>query len=196
MSSRRKQAEAFARIEAAQARADSEAIAKLYGRLPEWLPEPSWLHIEQALAALRNAEQSVERIAEIVAQARRHRITVPGTAADVADFIKSANYLAHVQWALSLGEGRAMRELGGSSAALGHRVNAQRRALPEQGNKAKKKAALAREQKWKAVGGPLRAKHPDKSDYWLAEMIARETGDNKSTIRVAIPRLSLAKKKT
>jgi hypothetical protein len=196
VSLRRKQADPFLQIEEAQARADSDAIAKLYGRLPEWLPEPVHLQMTQALASLRNAGQSVAQIARTIAQARRNRIKAPGTAVDAVDFIKSANLLAHVQWALSLGEGRAIQELGGSIAALGNRVQRDRRALPKQGNAAKKQAALARESKWTAIGGPLRGNHPYKSDTWLAEMIARRTGDNKSTIRAAIPRLGLTKKKT
>jgi len=94
-------------------------IAKLYGQLPAWLPEPVLPQIERAITSLRQAEQSDERIAELVAAARTGRLVdaIPGTALDLTDFLKSVYELAHVQWALGLGKARAIEELSGERAA-------------------------------------------------------------------------------
>jgi len=97
---------------------ESRVIAKLYGKLPAWLPEPILPQIRQAIASLRNAQQSPERIAEIVERARAEQLEdAPGTALDVTDFFKSAHYLAHVQWALSLDKADAIKALAGRVAA-------------------------------------------------------------------------------
>lgn len=98
------------------------AIAMLYGRLPDWLPEPVLPQIHGAISSLRKAEQSDEQICEIVSLARDSRLeAVPGTARDAVDFFKSAYDLAHVQWALSLHKADALKELAGSRAAQDYR---------------------------------------------------------------------------
>jgi hypothetical protein len=101
--------------------ADAETIAKLFGALPEWLPEPGLPRIRQAVETLRNSKQSPERIDSIVKQVHDDRLTVPGTVLDEGDFTKSAHYLAHVQWALSQGKQRASEILAGSRAARDYR---------------------------------------------------------------------------
>lgn len=108
----------FDRILAAEAVLDAQAITQLYGQLPDWLPESTRSRIEQAVATLRNAEQSPERIVEVVAQAGRDEIEIPGSAQrNMSAFIQAADALAHVQWALSLPKADAIRELGGELAA-------------------------------------------------------------------------------
>jgi hypothetical protein len=109
--------ERFARLEARARAADAKAISYLYGTLPKWLPEPVLAGIERAVATLRNAEQSRERMATVVAQARQDKLEIPGEARDVTAFVQAAYYLAHVQWALSLLKADAIRELGGKFAA-------------------------------------------------------------------------------
>jgi hypothetical protein len=116
-SSRRSDTERFARLVAQERAADADAIGRLYSELPKWMPEPWTTRIWQAVAILRNASQSPERIPEVVAQAGRHELSIPGTVLDVTAFIQAAGDLAHVQWALSLPKADAIRELGGRLAA-------------------------------------------------------------------------------
>lgn len=98
------------------------AIAEVYRKLSAWLPEPVTSRIEQCISALRDTGQSSERIAEIVRQARiPDGLEVPGTAIDRVDFIKSANYLAHVQWALEHDKSQALEHLAGKQAARNYR---------------------------------------------------------------------------
>jgi hypothetical protein len=140
--------------------ADLAAIRQTLGELPAYLPEPVTSYIRQAVASLRNAEQSPSRITQLVAQHRRDQLEVPATALDVGDFIKSVDYLAHVQGALELREARAIEQLAGRQAAYGAQVVAQRRQFSAKGNASKKKTAELRTQKWLAAGKPLRTKHP------------------------------------
>ena len=106
------------RLLSAEAARDAAAMERVFGKLPDWLPEPVLPRIEQALAALRNAEQSPERIAELVAQASRdEEFEVPGSAREATAFIQAVHYLASVQWALSLPKADAISELGGTLAA-------------------------------------------------------------------------------
>ena len=171
------------------------AIARLYGPLPEWLPTPVLPQIRQALAAQRNAGQSPERISETISVARRGRYDVPGSVLDSVDFIKSANYLAHVQWALEQGKARALTELSGRAAAIGQRTVEQRRTYSRKGNEAKRERASQREHEWLAIGRPLRSRLPNMTDNQLAQQIASKTGSKPSTIRAALKKLGLAKKK-
>ena len=109
----------FAEYLAAEAAADQETVRRLFpkfGGLPAWLPEPIIPLLEQALAVLRNAGQSPERIAELAAQASRDQLEIPGVP-DVTAFVQAAYQLARIQWALSLDKGDAIRELGGTAAA-------------------------------------------------------------------------------
>src|ERR1700730_9398294 len=182
-------------LKAERALADG-AIARLYGKLPSWLPEPAMLRIQQALSTLWNAGQSNERIVELVAQAHNDTLVIPGTALDVHDFIKSANYLAHVKWALSHDKLRAIKELAGRDAELGQRIRTHRRTYSHLGNAAKKQTATKKAQNWLAIGKPLRDRHPTKSNSWLAGEIARNCGDKVSSIRAAVSRLGLQKKRT
>jgi hypothetical protein len=154
-----------------EAAADAEAITRLYGPLPEWFPDPAYLHIKQALAALRNAlEQfSSARFVKIVRQARCGKLVVPGSALDVGDFIKSANYLAHVQWALSLGKVRALEELGGSLAAKTYRDL--RRGKDEQ-DAAGKLARKRRDAELRKRASQLREQNPRLTTNAIAEHLA------------------------
>jgi hypothetical protein len=184
------------RIFQADCKFESDVIATLYGPLPDWLPESVPPFLGRAIASLRHAKQSVEAIAKLVAKERRCALeTVPGTVLDVTNFFESVNYLAHVQWALSLGKPRAIQELAGSDAVIGNRSRMHQRTLPKLGNAAKKKQALEKRRKWKAIGTALRSKHPEKPNTWLAKQIARESGGKESSIRSAIPSLGLEKKK-
>jgi len=81
------------------------------------------------------------------------------------------------------------------SAELGARVRTQRRKYSKRGNDSKKREAERKAQRWLEIGQALRAKNPEKSDSWLAAQIAAKTGDKKSTIRAAIPRLDLGRRK-
>lgn len=112
-----KLAAAFERVLQAETALDAEAVVLLYGPLPDWLPEPVRPKLEQAVATLRNAEQTPPRIVELAAAAGRDELEIPGAARDVRELIQAAYYLAHVQWALSLPKADAIRELGGSLAA-------------------------------------------------------------------------------
>jgi hypothetical protein len=173
--------------------ADAIAIHAIYGQLPDCLPEPVLSRILQAIATLRSARQSPQRMAKIVTAARNNDFPVPGTALDSIAFIDAANYLAHVQWALTLGKTRSIEELGGKLAAFGSRTRDQRAEFSRIGNESKKEAAEEQSRRWLAIGKPLRAKHPEGSDSWLAAEIARKCGGNKSTIRAAIRLLGLQK---
>jgi hypothetical protein len=115
---------AFQNYADAEDRADVEAIAKLFGPLPVWVPELKRLEIAQDLAVLRGAKLSIDEISNLVKQARAGRtLLIPGTAIEVGDinFIRSANGLAHIQWALSLPEARAMEEVLGKRGAQDYR---------------------------------------------------------------------------
>jgi hypothetical protein len=113
--------ERIERVFEAMEAAKAEAIARLYGTLADQLPKPVLRLIRQALDSLRNAGQSTERIVAIVEAARRDKYDVPGSARDADDFIKSADYLGHVQWALEQGKERALEELAGERAARDYR---------------------------------------------------------------------------
>jgi hypothetical protein len=92
-------------------------IAKLYGgKLPDWVPEPAVARVRQAISSLRAAKQTDERIFEVVRLERDGLLQIPAVL-DPLNFYDSANYLAHVQWALSLSKADAIRELGGRRAA-------------------------------------------------------------------------------
>jgi hypothetical protein len=109
--------ERFERCDDVARAADVKAIGYLYGTLPEWLPEPVHAGIERAVATLRNAEQSPERMATVVAQARQDKLEIPGEARDVTAFVQAAYYLAHVQRALEFDKARAVKVLAGNQAA-------------------------------------------------------------------------------
>jgi hypothetical protein len=128
-----------------------------------------------------------------VASARKDEYRFPAAARDTLAVLESVSYLAHVQWALGLGKGRALEELGGKFAAIGERTSAQRRQYSELGNESKKRAATENERIWLAIGQPLRQQYPDRSDLWLAKQIARLSDGNASTIRAALSRLNLKK---
>lgn len=110
-------AEKFERLFSAEAAQDARIIKRLYGRLPDWLPPTVLSQIQQALDCMRKAKQPAERISARVTLARRNQYTVPGTALDTRDFIKSLSDLAHVQWALEQRKAKAIAELAGSYAA-------------------------------------------------------------------------------
>ena len=190
-------AEALDRYLAAERDVYAPTIAELYpGGLPEWVPEPAVVRVQQAVLSLRAANQSVERIVKVVAQAAEHTPDIPADVLDHTSFYVSANYLAHVQRALSLGKARAIEELGGRSAALGEKTRDQRRTFSTLGNSTKKTVAADKARKWFAIGKPLREKHPEKPDTWLATQIARACGDKAGTIRSAIKKLGLSKRNT
>jgi hypothetical protein len=190
-----KYAAAFAKYLDAVERESRSAIAMLYGDLPPWFPEPALNLVRQSIASLRNAGQSDERIRDIVARERDCTLEVPGSARDPDDFYKSANYLAHVQWALELDPRRALTELAGQDAAVGWRLRQQRRRFSATGNETKKARKNQREQQWLTIGRPLRANFPKETDSWLAKQISKESGDKASTIRAALARLGLTRRK-
>ena len=100
---------------------NDDAISRLYGHLPYWVPEPVHSQIRQHLDSLRNAGQSAESIAKLIAMWRAEKLeSPPGSVLDVGDFFKSVAGLARVQWALSLGKARAIRELAGRDSELGN----------------------------------------------------------------------------
>ncbi len=187
------------RIFRAQKVFEDSAIADLFGELPKWFPEPVLPRIRQAIDSLRKADQSKKRIVQLVASHRDDKdMQIPGTVHDVDDFIKSVNYLAHVQWALSSGKAKALLELAGRDAVLGERTRAQRREYSKRSNQGKKKLAAEKREAWLAIGKPLRARSPGKSNTWLAGEICRnpKADASVSTIRQALPSLGLQKKKT
>lgn len=171
-------------------------IAKLFeGGLPDWVPEPAVTRVRQAIASLQAADQSDARICEIVALERDCRLEIPDVR-DPINFYDSVNYLAHVQWALGEGKAKALKELGGQSAAIGDAVRDQRRQYSARGNATKKEKAAKNAQTWLDIGAPLRGSHPGASNTWLARQIANRSGDKESTIRAALAELGLQKKKT
>jgi hypothetical protein len=182
---------------AAHGRAESEsnraAIARLFGELPAWLPESVNEAIDNALAVMKSAGQSPDRIFGVVRRAQRDAVFIPATALEPADFIKSAYYLAHVQQALRLGKARALRKLSGPDAELGNRTRTQRQAFSAKGNAERTKRARSNDDKWTAIGRPLREKHPFWSDAQLAREISRRSNGAHSTVRAALKRLGLSK---
>jgi hypothetical protein len=151
------------------------------------------MRVRQAIASLRAAGQSDERICEIVVLERDCQLEIPAVQ-DPINFYDSVNYLAHVQWALSQEKTKAIKELAGKSAAIGEIVRAQRREFSALGNPTKKKNAAAKERTWRDIGTPLRLNHPEASNLWLAKQIAAKSGGKCSTIRAALAKLGLQKK--
>ena len=99
------------------------------------------------------------------------------------------------------------------AAEIGHKIKQERLESSRKGNKKKADKANANHALWKQAGEPLRAKHPEKSDLWLAEQIAKkvladkiatetagskkagsEKAASKHTIRAVLPNLGLSKK--
>jgi hypothetical protein len=190
------QAKALDRYLDAEAAQFAAAINRLFGQLPNWLPEPTLPIIRRCIANLRAAEQSDERIVELVALARNHALEdIPGTALDATSFFQNVHDLAHVQEALTRDKATAIKELGGSDAELGNRLRIQRGTFSSRGNASKRKTADEKAQKWLKIGAPIRNDHPSNSNTWLAKQIANKSGDKESTIRAAIPALGLQKKK-
>jgi len=166
---------------------NDDAISRLYGHLPYWVPEPVHSQIRQHLDSLRNAGQSAESIAKFIAMWRAEKLeSPPGSVLDVGDFFKSVAGLARVQWALSLGKARAIRELAGRDSELGNRLRLQRQKFSNRGNASKRKNAATRAGEWLKLGEPIRAQHPDKPNSWVAREIARKSGYKESTIRATM----------
>jgi hypothetical protein len=80
------------------------------------------------------------------------------------------------------------------AADLGRKIRKQRREYSKRGNAKKALESTRRREKWRSKGVPIRVKNPHKSNAWLAKEIARLTGDNPNSIRVAIPSMGLSKK--
>jgi hypothetical protein len=88
----------------------------------------------------------------------------------------------------------AVRANEAGAAKLGTRIRKQRREYSKKGNEKRAADAERKRQEWLKIGKPLRAKHPDKSNSWLAAEIAKKfPGTKKSSIRVAIPSLGLSR---
>ena len=140
----------------AEAAADRETVRLIFGKLPAWLPAPVIPQLEQALAVLRNAGQSPQRIAELTAQASLHVLEIPGVP-DVTAFICAAYQLAHIQWAVSLSKADGIRELAGSVAAQNYlRSKAGREAQGlTDGERTKRDAQIRRRAQELAATDPL-----------------------------------------
>ena len=116
----KEQVRAFEQYRDACNSACAAAIAKLFPRLSDW---PAWLvshiqpQIQRAIGTLHAADQSDERIGELVGKARDGETEIPGSARDVTAFVQSVYDLAHFQWALTLEKADAIRELAGTEAA-------------------------------------------------------------------------------
>jgi hypothetical protein len=149
---RRPPSAAFKNYADAAGKADTEAIAKLFGSLPAWFPESKRLQITQDLATLGGAGLTVDMAADLVKQQRAGQpLVIPGTAKELGDinFIRSVYDLANIQWALELPEKRAISELAGSRAAQDYqRTKAQMSALPG----ARLRARLLRKPKITSTG--------------------------------------------
>lgn len=89
----------------------------------------------------------------------------------------------------------AQRDVLERRAKLGARIRKRSREAAKRLNNSKSKDKADREHRWRESGEPIRAKHPGRSNSWLAEQIAKKTGDKMQTIRKAIPRLGLGPKK-
>jgi hypothetical protein len=183
-----RQVETVERHLAKQTQARRNAIAKLYGGLPDWLPEPVHFGIEQSLVTLRNARQPFKCIAEFVGQHRKGEIQVPGGAHDVTDFIKAVNYLAHVQWALSLGKERALEELAGSRAAKDYRRSkagnaaqsaARTAQLPQEHPLRRARSVAERDQVIRRQAENLRAEYPNLKESEIKGKVAVWAGLSK-----------------
>ena len=163
---------------ASEVAADQTALTLIFGELPRWLPEPVIPQLEQALAVLRNAGQSPERIAELTAQASRDELEIPGVP-DVTAFIQAAYQLAHIQWALSLPKSDAIRELGGSVAAqnyLRSKAGREAQGVPD-GERAIRNSQIRRRAQ------ELAATDPRISSRRQAELLAPEFRLSVPTIR-------------
>lgn len=174
---------------------DADAIGRLYRDLPVWVPAPVRATIHQALGILRNAGQSPGDIVKLVESESADSYQIPGAAQDPIAFILAVNTLAHVKWALSLGPEKALKELAGDDAAVGHRLREQRAAFSAAGTEQKKVAAAQKRRRWLEIGKPLRSAHPGASDRQLATWISRRCSDRAETIRAALKGLGLAKLK-
>ena len=105
------------------------------------------------------------------------------------DFARAGKLIK--EYVLSLGQ----REVLERRAKLGTRIRKRSREAAKRLNDSKSKAKADKEHRWREIGEPIRAKHPWKSNSWLAEQIAKKTGDKMQTVRKAIPRLGLGPRK-
>jgi hypothetical protein len=98
-------------------------IQQLYPDLPDWAPIPKIEQARRIIQTLLNDGFTPELIAQFVDDEMAERLQVPGMARDSVAFIHSINELAHIQFALSLGDIEGLRLLGGEKAVLGQSMS-------------------------------------------------------------------------
>ena len=139
---------------------------KARSRSLEYAPEPVRTHIAQAIESLRNAGQG-DRIVKAVSQCRHNRLIVPGTVIDTIDFIKSANYLAHVQWALGFEKEKAIELLAGNVAARSA-------SLSKSGNDQKRRDRQRRNTEIRRLASSLKAHNSTISVNSIAKSLEKQ----------------------
>jgi hypothetical protein len=149
-------------------------MVKLYPNLldlPTWLVDHIRPQIQRAITALHAADQSDERIAELIANARDGQMEIPASARDVTAFLQSAYDLAHIQWALTLEKAKAIGILAGKEAAKNYQRS-------KSGNEARLKATEAdrreRNQRIRLRANELRQGNQKLSNNDIARKLAGE----------------------
>jgi hypothetical protein len=89
----------------------------------------------------------------------------------------------------------AVDQLQEQAAKLGRRIRSETRKHFSTANAERMAAATEARETWRRAGEKIRAKHPQKSNVWLARKIAEVTKGNANSIRAAIPEIGLAKKR-
>lgn len=97
------------------------------------------------------------------------------------EFFKEIEDLAHLRWAISLGEGAGLKELGGGDAVRGRKwlAAARKGHAAVHGDAAAKAARYA---EYQNDVDSLRAAHPHHSRDRIADLAARKRGVDKKTI--------------
>lgn len=100
-----------------------EATTRLLGPLPVWVPLSVKFRVRQIVIGLLYDEISLDSVQRLIEYPDDDGIPIPGAVRDPRAFLMDVNYLAHVRWALSLPEERALIALdfGGTTYLTGHK---------------------------------------------------------------------------
>jgi hypothetical protein len=174
-----------ARIEAFLEREDKnadDAINVLYPGLPDWIPEPNLIRLRAVLKRLLS-EVSIETIEEHAkAYGEDDHPPYPGIIQDVRLFIDDIGYLAHLAYAINIGETAGLKELAGRSAAHGRKIskNIQKVHEDKHGTKEEKETRWA---EYQAALEDTHRKHPTWKVGACQDEVANCLGVCKKTIQ-------------
>jgi hypothetical protein len=151
--------QALEQRDAVYRRRDEQPYGGVLGRLPQWVPEWHQKQFEETRNRLLDTGVHGESLSPDIVQGyikiytelgvtRGSTIAKPGEQTDGPEWIppevmNDVGYLAHLLWAVSLGENRGLKELSGLTAARGA---AHAKAYSKGGRASKKKAGI-----WAAV---------------------------------------------